>query len=79
MPHRARFRVVAVNPVNSPAGRPVGASLAMRPVYGGEENEKFFRLTPWGELFIGTVVPEVADQFKPGVEVWLDITPIGAD
>lgn len=49
----------------------------MRPVTkGGEENEKFFKWTPYGELKIGTVNPEVAKKLIPGKEYYIDITMV---
>lgn len=54
-----------------------GAEILMRPVTkGGEENEKFFKWTPYGELKIGTVNPEVAKKLIPGKEYYIDITMV---
>lgn len=52
-----------------------GTSVKLTPVINGsKENEEFFRYTPWGQFEIGSLNPEVAKQFKPGKEYYIDIT-----
>lgn len=52
-----------------------GSFIKMEPVYSGsEENEKFFRLTPFGFFDMGTINPEVALQFVEGEEYYIDIS-----
>jgi hypothetical protein len=43
---------------------------------GSEENKQFFKYTPSGFLDINQVNPEVANQFVPGNEYNIDITPV---
>lgn len=53
-----------------------GFSIKLQPVTSGsEENLKFFRYTPWGEMHIGTINAEAAKQFKPGDEYYVDLSP----
>lgn len=54
-------------------------TLVMQPVYHSNdtqhENYKFWKATPSGELKLGTVLPEVAEQFVIGQEYYIDFTP----
>lgn len=43
-------------------------------VGGSEENDKFFRYTPWGHLNIGLINHEL-NSFEPGLEYFINITP----
>lgn len=44
------------------------------PVMGGSpENEAFFKATPAGGLELGGLKQEVADQFEPGKDYYLDL------
>jgi len=53
-----------------------GAEITLEPVYGDtEENKKFFKYTPYGEIKVGTVNKAAADQFSPGKEYFVDFTP----
>lgn len=52
-----------------------GYDIKMSPVVGGsDENERFFRYTPWGALEIGIVSAETAKRFEEGKEYYLDIS-----
>lgn len=42
---------------------------------GSPENESFFRWTPYGEIKLGLVNKDTAEQFKPGKQYYLDFTP----
>lgn len=45
-------------------------SIEARPVYGGsEENKKFFRATPGGEMKLYVLSKEAGEYFEPGDEV----------
>lgn len=73
---RAKFFVSAIGQrTHSPGGEP-GYEVTMQPVSGGSaENENFFKYTPYGELKIGTINPEVAKRLEVGKTYYLDITP----
>lgn len=52
-----------------------GIRIQMVPVVSGSpENERFFRLTPYGKLEIGTINPSVEKHFEPGKMYFIDIT-----
>jgi len=44
--------------------------------YGSEENEKFFELTPYGSIKMGTINPDAIKQFEVGKEFYVDFTPV---
>lgn len=51
--------------------------LEAYPVYSSDENSenaKFWRYTPVGELKLGTVNAAVLAEFKPGDEIYIDIS-----
>lgn len=51
-----------------------GSIATFHPVTcGSEENERFFTLTPYGQIFIGTINPNV--MFEIGKEYYVDFTP----
>lgn len=65
---RAKFKCISVTNLE------YGNSVKLEPVQSGsEENEKFFDMTPWGEMEMGTVNPDV--KFEPGKEYYLDFLP----
>jgi hypothetical protein len=67
---RAKFKVEQVIPVDN------GATVVLRPVtQGSEENEKFFKFTPWGSIELGTVNNDAIAEFEIGKEVYVDFTP----
>ena len=46
---------------------------------GSEENDSFFKYTPSGQLSLGIVNQETADQFVIGEEYYIDITPCNSE
>jgi hypothetical protein len=47
----------------------------MRPVTSGsEENKSFYSYTPGGELKLEVVRKEMASEFEPGEEYYIDIS-----
>lgn len=66
---RAKFKC------SSKTEYPHGYKVELDPVtQGSEENEKFFKYTPYGKLEIGTINPEVASQIEVGKEYFIDIS-----
>jgi hypothetical protein len=54
-----------------------GSSIVLRPVITGSfENDNFYKYTPGGELKLEVVSVEVAKQFEPGKEYYIDISPV---
>lgn len=54
-----------------------GATLHMTPVVSdSKENEKFYKYTPSGNLVLSIINLEVANQFNPGDEVYIDFTVV---
>lgn len=52
-----------------------GATITLAPVSdGSEENKRFFKYTPCGEIKMGTINPEAAAQFVPGKSYYVDFT-----
>ena len=45
-------------------------------VDGSEENKKFFKYTPYGEIKIGTLNRAAWEQFPLGAEMYVDFTPV---
>lgn len=73
---RAKFFVTAVTERTNAQGIEKIHEVTLAPVIGGsEENKQFFRFTPYGELKLGTVNPEVAKVLEVGKTFYLDITP----
>ena len=55
---------------------PTMGQIILRAVYqGSAENQQFFNMTPNGLLQMGVLNPAAFDQFEPGNEYYLDITP----
>jgi len=53
-----------------------GYTVKFTPVTSGsEENDQYFKWTPFGSLEMGTLNPEAAEQFTPGMEYYVDFTP----
>jgi hypothetical protein len=42
-----------------------------------DENQRFTKATPWGEIKLGIDNPEAMKQFYPGKEYYVDFTPAG--
>lgn len=56
-----------------------GSMITLEPVTGGsEENDKFFKATPYGRIEIGTVNEDAASRFGVGREYFVDFTPAHA-
>ena len=50
--------------------------VLLRPVISGsEENDKFFKFTPSGELRLCAINAEAVSQFEEGKEYYVDISP----
>lgn len=50
-----------------------GKKVKLIPVVGGsEENENFFKWTPYGAIELGTINPNV--EFTPGKKYYVDFT-----
>jgi len=63
---RAKFKVMNVTE----------KEVTLLPVtYGSEENKKFFELTPYGSIQMGTINPDAIKQFEVGKEFYVDFTP----
>jgi hypothetical protein len=72
---RAKFRVHCVIPQGD------GFRVDLSPVYDSNpesENGRFYKATPWGQITLGTVNPNVGETLKPGTEVYVDFTPVPA-
>lgn len=77
---RAKFTVTEIQPHGEtstvrlcpvfPTYNPDGTKI-------DSENAKFYAATPAGELSLGGVTKAVADQFEPGREYFIDISPAG--
>lgn len=53
-----------------------GSQIRLSPVTSGsEENANFFKWTPTGKIDMGIVNSEVANQFVPGKDFYVDFTP----
>ena len=51
------------------------ATLTFNPVVSGsEENKKFYKYTPAGNIVLSTINLDVAAKFNPGDEVYVDFT-----
>ena len=67
---RAKFWVTGIAPKEDG-----GSIITLMAVHSGsEENEKFFKLTPAGNIRLETVNPEAAAQFKMGKNYYVDFT-----
>jgi hypothetical protein len=53
-----------------------GFQIMLSPVTtGSKENEQFYKWTPGGKIELTTVNKDAGEQFKPGVEFYVDFTP----
>jgi len=65
---RAKFKVSKLSTYESGA-----TEIELQAVVGGsEENNKFFKYTPSGNIKLNTVNPNVADIMIPGTEFYVD-------
>lgn len=66
---RAKFKVDSVTTNEH------GGSVKLTPVTSGsQENESFFKWTPWGQIEIGTINADALGQFQPGDQFYVDFT-----
>lgn len=66
---RAKFNCQAVTHTAE------GQEVVLTPVVGGsDENESFFKWTPFGEIKMGIVNPNV--NFTPGKDYYVDFTEV---
>ncbi len=71
---RAKFKVQSVT--ESEGGL---KTANLSPVTSGSpENEKFFKWTPGGQIQLGTINLDAAEQFRPGRQFYVDFTPADA-
>ena len=52
---------------------PDGYRVKMR---ASSKDSEFFKWTPYGELTMGTINGQAAEQFIPGKDYFLDFTPV---
>lgn len=74
---RAKFRVSSYETCLQGSGTDVVEcrTVKMQAVYdGSEENKKFFKYTPNGQITIGLLNPEAWKQFQLGGEYYVDFT-----
>lgn len=73
---RAKFYVTGVEPNGATKEEDKGATVTLFPVTGGSaENENFYKWTPCGNIILSTINKAAADQFKVGMEFYVDFTP----
>jgi len=69
---RAKFKVVKVEDMPGPTP---GKTIWLEPVYTGSlENERFYRMTPGGQIVLSTINAEAAKQFEVGAAFYVDFT-----
>lgn len=67
---RAKFKVVSVT-----EGEGGLKTVELHAVTSGSpENEKFFKWTPSASIKLSTINQDAADQFKPGLQFYVDFT-----
>lgn len=72
---RAKFYVTAVERTKGYNGKEL-STIKLNPVTSGsDENKKFYDASPCGNIHLGTVNPEAANQFELGKEYYVDFTP----
>jgi hypothetical protein len=81
---RAKFRVNSYETCLQSSGnseKPVECrTVKLTAVYdNSEENKKFFRYTPNGQITIGLLNPEAWQSFALGEEYYVDFTPAKKD
>lgn len=73
---RAKFYVTSVEPNGAEKEEDQGSTVSLSPVMtGSEENENFYKWTPGGNIVLSTINKAAADQFKVGMEFYVDFTP----
>lgn len=74
---RAKFHIDAVTQRSENAGVVTSEVVSARPVYGDTpENKKWSMYTPGGSLSLTISNKAAFGLLRPGMEVWLDITPV---
>ena len=69
--------VIAKFKVNTITLTEYGGSVELAPVYAGsEENEKFFSLTPFGKIEMGTINKDAIGEFIAGKEYLITFTKV---
>lgn len=70
---RAKFSVVEKK--ETPASEGNGFAIMLAPVTGGsDENKQFYKWTPGGSIYLATINPAAAEQFKVGKSYYVDFT-----
>lgn len=75
---RAKFTCVKKIPANLGSGPSdvEGFEIVLEPVTcGSDENETFYKYTPWGRIELGTVNVTAAERFEEGKEYYIDFSP----
>ncbi len=76
---RAKFKVDSIERQQWGAGVEVH-TIKMTPVYKtndpADENSKFWKASPSGQLLIGCANPEAVKTFDLGREYYIDFTPV---
>lgn len=69
---RAKFKVVSITETEGGL-----RSVKLQPVTSGSpENELFYKWTPSGEINLSTINTNVAKEFIPGLEFYVDFTQV---
>ena len=69
---RTKFRVDSVKE----AGDGMKAVSLNAVIGGSPENDSFFKWTPSGQISIGTINKQAAENFNVGQEFYVDFTPV---
>lgn len=68
---RAKFRCVYVQKDHADHGVVHFQAVTS----GSEENESYWKYTPWGELKMGVDNPQAFEKFEEGREYYLELIP----
>lgn len=69
---RAKFKVSSVTEIEGGL-----KSVKLQPVTSGsQENAEFYKWTPSGSIDLSTINEAASAQFKPGLEFYVDFTPV---
>lgn len=70
---RAKFKCESKSPSNEAGTQ---GTVQLRPVTSGsEENDRFFYLTPGGQVTLSTINESAYAQFEIGKEYYVDFSP----
>ncbi len=72
---RAKFKVDSVTRRKEHDGQESQTIRLMPVISGSEENKRFYKYTPSGNIELCTVNPEAGNQFELGKEYYIDFTP----